>query len=297
MVDNTPGSTVPRRSLGLSLRQARESAGVGLKAAAEHVDISESTLRRMENGTTSTRITSVMALCDLYGVNGQLREVLLGLARESKSRGWWHAYGEVIPGWFELYVGLEQTASSIRVFESALIPGLLQHADYARAVIQADRPELTSEEVLTRIELRQSRQRLLTRSFPQPPRMTVIITEAILLAELQPLEIMRRQIWHLLQATELANVAVRVLPAAAGPHRASVAGAFTLLNFADENGSTPPSIAYSENLTGAVYLDKPSEIDTYDAAWAAISAIALNQPDSIALLSEKLKELNDRESD
>jgi hypothetical protein len=225
-----------------------------------------------------------------------MRDVFLGLARETKSRGWWHAYGDVVPAWFELYVGLEQAAATIRTYDPALVPGLLQSGEYMGAVIRADRPELSEDEVTTRISLKRSRQQLLTRSFPEPPRTEVIIGEAALMAEPEAEGAMRAQLWHLLKATELDNVSLRVLPIARGPHRASVAGAFTLLDFRQENGSTPPATVYAENLTGAIYLDKPSEISVYGKAWESIASKALDEGASIDLMSTLLKELNDRES-
>jgi hypothetical protein len=100
--------------------------------------------------------------CTLYGVPEKMRDVFLGLARETKSRGWWHAYGDVVPAWFELYVGLEQAAATIRTYDPALVPGLLQSGEYMGAVIRADRPELSEDEVTTRISLKRSRQQLLT---------------------------------------------------------------------------------------------------------------------------------------
>lgn len=297
MVDsNGGGSRVPRMVLGNSLRVARTKAGLSAETAAAELDMSVSKLYRIENGHTSTRLITVDAMCRLYEVDREMSEVLSGLAKETRSRGWWHAYGEVIPSWFEVYVDLEQSASVIRTFEPSLVPGLLQVREYATAVIHAGQPDLSGDEVEKRIDLRQNRQRLLTRSFPQPPRIVAVVAEAALLAEPQPTGVMRRQVWHLLEATQLPNVTVQVLPLASAPHRASVAGAFTLLDFAEANGSAPLSIAYSENLTGAVYLDKPSEIETYNDAFHGLADKALDQADTVELLSKILKELNDRES-
>ena len=287
---------MPRRTLGLGLKQAREAAGVKLKDAALALDVSTQTIWRIENGTTSTRTADVMHLCTLYGVPDKMREVFLGLARETKSKGWWHAYGDVVPAWFELYVGLEQAAASIRTYAPSLVPGLLQSREYMGSAIRADRPELSDDDVNTRIRLKQSRQKLLTRSFPEPPRVTAVIGEAVFLAEPEPEGAMRSQVWHLLKATELENVSIRVLPIARGPHRASVGGAFTFLDFLQENGNTPPPTVYAENLTGAIYLDKPSEISIYAEVWESIASKALDERASIGLMSNLLKELNDRES-
>ncbi len=295
MVDEGSGSTVPRRTLGIGLRAAREKAGVKLKDAAAQLGVSEQTIWRIEQGTTSTRPPYVQALCDAYGVHDGMRDAFVGLARETRARGWWHAYGDVLPTWFEAYVGLEQAARRIRIFDPSMIPGLLQHREYTGAFIRIERPGLSELEVEKTIELKQSRQQLLTRSFPAPPSVEVIISETALMAEPAPEGTMRRQIWHLLQATELPNVSIRVLERRVGPHRASVAGAFRMLDFPEQNGSAPPPTVYSENLTGALYLDKASEIEAYSGVWDAIYDAALSEHDTDELLKQYLKELNDRE--
>lgn len=295
MTDAGGGSTVPRRTLGLELRAAREKAGVTLKSAAETLGVSEQTLWRIEQGATSTRPPYVMALCDRYGIDDQMRDVLLGLAKETRSRGWWHAYGDVLPAWFEAFVGLEQSARTIRIFDPAMVPGLLQCREYTGAFIRVERPDLTDDDIKKRVELKQSRQELLTRDFPAPPTVEAIISEAVLMAEPRPEGVMRRQVWHLLQATELPNVAIRVLGRTVGPHRASLAGAFRMLDFPERNGHTPPPTVYCENLTGALYLDKKHEIEAYSEVWSAIHNDAMNEHDTVELLKEKLRELNDRE--
>lgn len=295
MVLTNGDSTVPRRSLGIGLRAAREKAGVKVKEAAELLGVSEQTVWRIEQGTTSTKPPYVLALCDAYGVVDGMREVFVGLARETRARGWWHAYGDVLPTWFEAYFGLEQAANRIRIFDPAMIPGLLQCREYSGAFIKVERPDLSSDEIEKLIHLKQSRQELLTRAFPAPPMVDAIISEAVFMAEPEPEEVMRRQVWHLLKATELPNVSIRILDRRVGPHRASVAGAFTILDFPEQNGNTAPPTVYSENLTGALYLDKAAEIEAYSGAWATILDAALDENDTIELLKSRLKELNDRE--
>jgi transcriptional regulator with XRE-family HTH domain len=290
------GSTVPRRSLGIALESARKRAGITMQVAADRVGVSVQTIRRVERGEVSTRPSTVEVLCDFYGIDARMRDVLIGLAKESKSRGWWHSYGDVIPRWFELFVSLEQTARRIREYAPQLVPGLLQHSGYMGVVIRTDLPHLDDGDVAARIRLRQERQQLLTRSFPAPPELEVIISEAVLLSEPSADGVMRQQVWHLLKATELPGVTIRVLPISANPHRSSSTGAWTLMDFVAENGNTPPATVYSEDLTGAIYLDKPSEIDVYEAVWAALDGLVLTPDQSIELMSQRLKELTDREA-
>ncbi len=293
-------SSIPRRTLGIALRRAREQAHgerVTMAQAAEHLGQSVLSVRRIEQGVVSVPTWKVEKLCELYGVPAGIRDVLIELARETKagSGGWWHSYGGAVPRWFELYVTLEATASRLRVYDPVLVPGLVQHPSYMAAVIRADLPGLAGDEVDARIALRQSRQSLLTRSFPPPPQVQVVLGEAVLLAEYPGEDGMRAQLWHLLKATELPTVSVRVLPMAASPVRGAIAGAFTLLDFPAENGAgPPPATAYSENLTGAVYLDKPAEVAAYNDVWTALDRAALPQDESITLMGERLKELTHR---
>ncbi|WP_433304970.1 helix-turn-helix domain-containing protein [Actinoplanes sp. CA-030573] len=296
MTEETTGSTVPRRSLGIALESARKRAGITMQKAADRVGVSVQTVRRVERGEVSTRPSTVEVLCDFYGLDARMRDVLIGLAKESRSRGWWHSYGDVIPRWFELFVSLEQTARRIREFGPQLVPGLLQHSGYMGVVIRTDLPHLDDGEVAARIKLRQERQQLLTRSFPAPPDLEVILSEAVLLSEPAGDGVMRQQIWHLLKATELPTVTIRILPLSANPHRSSSTGGWTLMDFAVENGNTPPSTVYSEDLTGAIYLDKPAEIDVYEQVWAALDRQVLTPAQSVDVMSHRLKELTDREA-
>jgi transcriptional regulator with XRE-family HTH domain len=296
VTEETNGSTVPRRSLGIALESARKRAGLTMQATADRIGVSVQTVRRFERGEVSTRPATVEVLCDFYGLDTRMRDVLVGLAKESKSRGWWHSYGDVIPRWFELFVSLEQTARRIRGYAPQLVPGLLQHSGYMGVVIRTDLPHLEEADVSARIKLRQERQQLLTRSFPAPPELEVIISEAVLLSEPSADGVMRQQVWHLLKATELPGVTLRVLPLSANPHRSSSTGAWTLMDFVAENGNTPPATVYSEDLTGAIYLDKPAEIDVYEQVWASLDGKVLTPEQSIELMSQRLKELTDREA-
>ena len=127
------GSTVPRRQLGRLLRQSRTEAGVTLDAAAEALEYSRQKIWRIESGLGSVRVLDVKAMCELYGVPPEMTEAMRGLAAETKSKGWWHAYGDVLPSWFELYVGLESAAAHLRRHDESLIPDLFQTREYAQA--------------------------------------------------------------------------------------------------------------------------------------------------------------------
>ncbi|TDC43176.1 helix-turn-helix transcriptional regulator [Micromonospora sp. KC213] len=287
------GSSVPRRQLGRLLRQAREEAGINLEAAAEALEWSRAKMYRLEGGHTSLRTHDVKLMCDLYGTASDLTEVLVSLAKESKARGWWHAYGEVIPGWFELYVGLEAAACYVRHYEPNLIPGLLQTPEYMSAVF-ATKQSRSPQEVAQKVALRMERQKLLARRSPAAPRFEAIIDEAVIRRPIGDLEAWRRQLAHLVNASQARNVSFRVLPLNVGPHKASVAGAFIVLDF-PALGTRPaePSTIYCESLTGSLYLDRPSEVETYVDAWQTLWKLALDECASEDLVSIVIKESYD----
>jgi transcriptional regulator with XRE-family HTH domain len=290
------GSTIPRRILGVALRTARLRSKKTQKEAAEAIGQSEQTVRRIEQGIVPTAAGKVDNLCQLYREPAQTREALKALARETKSTAqrWWHAYGDVVPTWFEVYVALETMASRERCFDPLLINGLLQDDGYMLQAMLATRPQ-GAEEIAARVELRLTRQQLLTRPYPAPLRLDAVVAEPVLMLDL-PEGVMRNQLWKLLKATELPNVTVRVVPLSAGLHLASSTAPFTLLDFPAEGDSpAAPTTLYSENRTGAIYSEAPAEVANYEQAWMALEAAALDHDQSIDLLSYRMKELVDRE--
>lgn len=140
MSEDTAGSTVPRRQLGRYLRDLRGKARLTVKAAARELEWSEAKIWRIETGQISLRSLDVKAMCQVYGAPDDLTEALKHLAKETKGRGWWHADADVVPDSFDLYIGLEEAAAELRWYEAELVPGLLQTAGYARALISADNP-------------------------------------------------------------------------------------------------------------------------------------------------------------
>jgi transcriptional regulator with XRE-family HTH domain len=280
-------SSVPGRQLGRYLKSARETAGLTSEAAAAQMEWSKAKLYRVEAGRNSVpKRHEVVALCSVYGVSAQLTGVLCSLAAEAKEgRGWWHAYGAVIPSWFELFVGLESLATRMRRYDPELIPGLLQTREYATAVYEATG---TNVDIPQAVEARMERQRLLSRGTPPAPLLDVIIAENALRCSINDRQAMGVQLTHLTEVAAMPNVTVRVLPQAVGPHRASVAGAFVLLDFPED--SAEPQTVYAENLTGALYLDKPDEVAVYEEVWVTLDGLALDVSRSRGLLKEIAKE-------
>ncbi|MGV9766453.1 helix-turn-helix domain-containing protein [Micromonospora tulbaghiae] len=276
------GSTVPRRQLGRLLRQFRNEAGVTLDAAAEALEYSRQKIWRIECGLGAVRVLDVKAMCELYGVSAEMTEAMRGLAAETKSKGWWHAYGDAVPSWFELYVGLESAASRLRGYDESLIPGILQTKEYAQGLYRLG-GTLSDEERERAVQVRLQRQALLMRRLPAAPRLESVLCESVLRRVVGGPRAMTAQLDHLLKLSELPNVAVRVLPLQAGPQPGAVAGTFMILDFPPTKGgraAPEPSIVYSESLTGALYLDKPEELVAYERVWRGLDGLALGEEES-----------------
>jgi transcriptional regulator with XRE-family HTH domain len=283
------GSSVPRRQLGRFLKQARETAGLSLEAAAKDQEWSRATMYRIEGGYAAVRRNDVISMCTAYGVSAEMTEALIALAAETKAKGWWHAYGDTIPGWFELYVGLEAAASRLRHYEPASVPGLLQTREYAETLLRSH-PDIPDREVDRLVEIRMERQQLLRRKSPKPPRLDVLLDEAALRREVPG---MVRQLHHLNEQAKAGRATVRVVPTAAHLNYALTGGQFIILDFPAVGIRTPePTTVYSESLTGALYLDKPAEVAAYDGAWKALEDSALDPGRSADLIAMIAKEID-----
>ena len=290
--EGTTGSTVPRRQLGRYLRDLRGKARLTVRAAAEALEWSEAKIWRIETGQTSLRSLDAEAMCKVYGAPPEMTEFLKGLAKETKGKGWWHAYGVVIPDGFDLYVGLEESASSLRWYEAELVPGLFQTPEYARAIIRADNPDADDVEVERRVNLRMARQALLDRVTARPT-ISVLLNEAILHRPVGSRVIMALQLDRLVELGELPNVSVRVVPFTAGLHHGSMSGPFVILRFPQHGDRMPePPTVYVDGFTGDLYLDKPAEVTRFDSAFQAISHVSLDETASRTFIEQAARELN-----
>ncbi|MEV4185859.1 helix-turn-helix domain-containing protein [Streptosporangium canum] len=251
-------STVLRIVLGAQLRRLREQRHITLEAAGHAIRASHSKISRMELGRVGFRVRDVADLLTLYGVtDDDERQPLLALVERANVTGWWHNYNDILPSWFETYVGLEESATGIRNYEVQFVPGLLQSEGYARAVVKLGFPAAPEEELERRVRLRMARQRLLRSA--EPPHLWAVLDEAVLRRPLGGAEVMREQIDHILQALELPNVTVQIVPFSVGGH-AAAGGPFSILRFSQPD---LPDVVYMEQLTSAVYLEKRDDVDRY----------------------------------
>ena len=287
------GSTVPRRQLGRYLRELRGDGGLTIHAAAQRLEWSESKIWRIETGQTSLRSFDVEAMCRIYGARPDITEALMGLAKETKAKGWWHAYGDAVPEWFDVYIGLEAAASQISSYEAELVPGLLQTEDYARAIIRARRRDDSEEEIDRRVHLRITRQALIHRA-TDPPTIQVALNESILRRPVGGPKVMGPQLAHLAETVTLPNVSLRVVPFNAGLHDGLQSGPFVALRFpanGDGQDSEPPTV-YQDGITGALYLDKPHEVERYTVLFDNIWNTALDEDSSRNLIHQAAEELD-----
>ncbi|OHV36005.1 MULTISPECIES: helix-turn-helix domain-containing protein [Pseudofrankia] len=260
------GPTVRRILLGSQLRRLRESRGIGREEAGYHIRASESKMSRLELGRVSFKKRDVEDLLTLYGVTGETeREQVLALVRAANEQGWWQPYSDVLPSWFQPYIGLEESASLIRTYELQFVPGLLQTEGYARAVIAGGNRGMPREVIDGRVDVRMNRQKLLTR--PDAPRLWAVIDEAALRRPIGGAKVARTQIEHLLELTDQPQLTLQVMPFDVGSHAAD-GGAFSILRFPDVDMT---DVVYLERLSGAAYLDKREDVDRYTIAMNQLS--------------------------
>lgn len=272
--------TLRGRRLAVELMRRREAAGLSREEAARRLDWSTSTIFRIETGRSRPQPGNVRVLLDLYGVTGAERDGLVQLAREARQPGWWHSFRDVLPNPYEVYIGLEAGAASIRNFEPVVIPGLLQTEDYARAMFKGGARELDREEVERRIEVRLARQKILSRQ--DRPRLWAVIDEAVIHRLVGSPAMMQGQLRHLVETAEQGRTTIQVVPYRAGAH-AGTTGPFVILDFPEPS---VPAVVYVETLAGDIYLEQRADVDRYTLAFDRLLAAALHPDDSVHLIEQ-----------
>ena len=281
-----PGPATRRRQLGRQLRDLRLAAGLRtMEQAATRSGLSRATISRIESAKQTILPRTVRLLCQTYGIGAPLIDHLAKVAAESEDRGWLLAYSDTTPNWFERYLGEEAEASEIWTYEAEFVPGLLQTAEYCRAVSTASSPDSNEEEVERRVEFRLARQKLLERA--SPPQLNVVVNEAVLLRQVGGVVVMREQLRHLSELADRPNIEVRVLPFRAGAHPA-MTSSFTALHFPAGGGE--PTILVEVD-SGALYPDRPPDFERYAWMFGQLRDLALSPAKSMALVSRVMEEL------
>ncbi|WP_201776684.1 helix-turn-helix domain-containing protein [Allosalinactinospora lopnorensis] len=264
------------RQLRRELHRLREAAGLKTDDVAEQLDWSKAKISRIETGKSRVTPSDVRLLVQIYGVKDEReRETLITLAREARRKGWWHNY----PGVFaSTYVGLEAEATSVRTYETQLVPGLLQTEQYMRALIRSARADMSPDEAEQRVAARKERQEILHQT--NPARLWVILDEAVLRRTVGNPETMREQLGRLIEVSELPHVDLQVLAFGSGAH-ASMGVSFTILDTPTANNT---GVVYIEHLSGHLYLDDEPDYDRYKLAFEHLRAKAGDPDEAVELI-------------
>jgi transcriptional regulator with XRE-family HTH domain len=284
--DESPAeATVLRMLLGAQLRRLREAVGISAEKAGYEIRASRSKISRMETGRVGFKLRDIEDLLTLYGVlDEKQRAKVVALATRSREPEWWTHYNDILPDWFETYLGLESAATAIRSFETQFVPGLFQTEDYARAVTLLGHQTASPEEIERRVRLRMARQDLLSR--PRPPRIWAVMDEAVLRRPVGGAAVMRAQLFRVAEAARLPGVTLQVVPFARGGH-AAASGSFSILRFEERD---LPDVVYMEQLTSAVYLDQRPDVEHYLEVANQLSGEALTPADTVVFMEQVLKE-------
>ena len=281
----TPSPTVRRKRLTVELRRLREQAGLTCEDVGHRLECSGTRISRMETGRIGARPGDVRELLEIYGVTGAAADALVQLARDARRKGWWHAYGRVLPPWFEAYVGLESDAARLHDFQPSVVPGLLQTEDYARAILRSAPHPGGGEDIDLRVALRMRRQAVLGRA--GPPQVQVVLGESVLWMHIGGPAVMRAQLLRLADLAAGPDLTLQVLPLRTAAH-AQPAGPFTMLEFADP---ADPTMVYLEHLTGSLLLEEEDEVQRYRAMFDHLRAAALAPGPSADLIARTAAEL------
>jgi transcriptional regulator with XRE-family HTH domain len=276
---------VLRMLLGMQLRRLREAAGVTPDRAGSAIRGSRSKISRMETGRVGFKMRDVADLLTLYGItDDQVRSGFLALARESGKPDWWAKYADVLPGWFEPYLGLESASSAIRSFDIQFVNSLFQTEDYARTVIRLGNQTDSPDEIDDRVALRRKRQDLLTRG--DPPRIWSVMDESVLRRPVGSPDVMRAQLRRLAELAAMPHVTIQVMPFPRSGH-AGESGSFSFLRFKEED---LPDVVYIEHLTSALYLEQRQDVEKHLEVMDRLSSLALTPVATAELIEQAVRE-------
>lgn len=274
---------VGRKRLGNTLRQLRGEERL-LVDIAEALGWSESKLSRIETGKGAIKTREIEDLLDVLGADDGTRRMVMELIREARRPGWWHRYSDSMPSWFETFVSMESEATVIREFEMRMIPGLVQTADYARAIFGVSPQMVPSDEIEKQVELRMARQDRLRGD--RPPNYWLVLDEGVLRRPIGKREVMAKQLDQLAEFAQLPHVTLQILPFSAGAHMA-LAGPFVMWEFTET-----PKVVHVDNLLSGIYYERPVELRPYALAWDHVIAKAADPDQTVAIIRQVASDLN-----
>ncbi|MGA5017080.1 helix-turn-helix domain-containing protein [Streptomyces griseoincarnatus] len=282
-----PAPTLLKMLVGVQLAGFREDAGLSQDQAARSVGFSGAKLSRIESGKgrRPPTETDVRALLELYGTDDYEASVLLKLLQRAGEPGWWQRYDKrLMPEWFDRLVGLQEAAATIRTFEIQYVPGLLQTADYTRAVVERGLPNAPAGEVQRRVELRMRRAQLLLRE--DAPQLWAVIDESVLLRVLGDRTVMRDRLDHLAKMAQRPNVTLQIVPLNV-TNASAPAIPVTYLRF---GGLDLPDVVYLEHIRSANFLEDRDETEEYRIVLDRLADEALTPRESVEMLRRRMDE-------
>ncbi|MGH3815249.1 MAG: helix-turn-helix domain-containing protein [Pseudonocardiaceae bacterium] len=277
IVDGSP--TVPARRLGRELKRLREAAGKTQVEVGKWVGTPSTTISKIENAERNAPMPHLKLMLQYYEVDPAHAEYLTQLSQQAREPGWWADYGDVVPTWFQEYVGLESAASEVWTYEQEYVPGLLQTKAYTEAMTLAVSSTGPSESAEGFARVRATRQQRLSGDVPMMLR--AVLSEAVFHRQVGGPEVMREQVARLREAASRPNITVQVLPFSVGAHP-GMTGPFTMLRFAERS----MDVVFVEQRGGAIYLERPVDVDLHEATFERLSDLALSDDDTISLLNE-----------
>jgi hypothetical protein len=244
----------------------------------ERTGINSATMYRIEHARVRPQTRTLRTLLDLYGVEKEQQAELITLLRDARERGWLHAYQSELPEQYTTYIGFEGEADSVWNYESLFIPGLLQTEDYARAVISGTLPFASRDEVERRVEVRIARQEVLRND--NPLNLWGIMDEAALRRQVGEPTVMRAQLRHLMEASELPNITFQVIPFGAGAHP-GMPGSFVFMQFEE---AAIPDVIYIDSMAGDLFLEEDSDVRRYKLIFEHLRAVSASPDASRSLV-------------
>jgi transcriptional regulator with XRE-family HTH domain len=281
----TERSTAPVRVRRVSgeLRELRRRIGLSGGEVARSMGFSMSKLSRIEHANRGLDPDDVLALLGLYRVPKQRRDELVSLVRNGTEANWWQLLDGRLPAMWRDLASFEREATAIHSYETMVMPGLPQTAEYMTALAQGMHDDVTEEEINRLVAARMERQALLKKR--GAPDLCFLIEEAVLRRQMGDPHVMHRQLRHLVDTIQRGKADVRVVPFSAGAHPGA-AGPFVVLEFADQ-----PSLLYVEQRSNEAFLEQPEHIMAANKAFRRLRSVAWSREDSVDFIASLGDEL------
>jgi transcriptional regulator with XRE-family HTH domain len=276
---------VRHRRLVQELRRLREAAHLTCEEVAAALECSASKISRIETGRVLPSPRDVRDLMKIYGVPDDERDALIQLARDSRRKGWWHAYADGVRPRVATYLDLESTASDLRFYQVSRVPALLLSEQYARAYLTSAR--IWPEQALEPDETIRLLMERLRQTAASSPRLWVVMDESAIRRRVGGREVMRMQIEHMIELSSRPNVVIQVMPFNASL-RVAFDASFTIMTFPNQADPDVVSVGYP---TGMLLIEDLTEVDQYNTLFQHLQAAALSPDDSVALMRSALREL------